>query len=355
MKSKQIASSFLVTRFVGRSEGDMVAQGYVEQLDLYRETLTIRATLQVIAMMGLSDPKHLDETQYARVADIAEAMGYERDQRKDGKSAFPTWIYQSIEETGLKLHRKYFPVFIREPSGFRKDGRRKWRTGLVDLSILQDFGFYYEDEDGQPIDLDKWPKASLIKIESVQGQALYAIPMTDDQGNFIRNKDGTIRRKAANAIGWTFSNKIAKLAGDRLTAWVFYREALPILRRYLKTPASFKLILKTLFWTGSGQIEIGHDRLAEHLGIKSNNTKQVQAAIDAAFEDAFNEKIIPERVKIKPEGYYKPTKATGKPRRKDKVYQWKRAAKWEPARNLIAPTVASLEPSTEGKPESPKS
>lgn len=57
MKSKHPPASFLVPRAIGRSEGDMIAQGHAEQLDLFRETLTRRAKLQVIAMMGLSDPR----------------------------------------------------------------------------------------------------------------------------------------------------------------------------------------------------------------------------------------------------------------------------------------------------------
>jgi hypothetical protein len=65
-----------VPRAIGRSEGDMIAHGHGEQLELFRETLTRPAKLQLIAMMGLSEPKRLDRSQYAKVADILRAMGY---------------------------------------------------------------------------------------------------------------------------------------------------------------------------------------------------------------------------------------------------------------------------------------
>ena len=353
MKSKQAPGTFLVPRTIGRSEADMIARGHAVQLDLFRETLTHRAKLQIIAMMALSDPKHLDRTHYAKVADILRAMGYEPEIRKDGKIAFPSWMYEAVEETGLKLRHKSFPLFIRQPGGFTKDGRRKWKTGLVNLSILQDFGFYYEDEDGQPIDLDEIAKDKLIKYEAVEGPPLYAIPMTDDRGRIIKNKDGAPRRRMANAVGWTFSSKIAKLAQNRYTAWVFYRDALAILQRYLTKPASFDLIFKTLFWTGKGQIEMSFEKLVAHLGIRSNNRRQVEAAIEAAFADALTEGIIEKPVGVRPRGYYGPTKS-GKSRRVDQVYQWKLAAKWRPAANLIAVTDDSLEAADAGKTEDPK-
>lgn len=354
MKSKHPPASFLVPRAIGRSEGDMVALGHGEQLELFREALTRPAKVQIIAMMGLSDPKRLDRTQSAKVADILRAMGYEPDTRADGKVAFPTWMYEAVEDTGLKLRRKSFPVFIREPAGFTKDGRRKWKVGLVDLSILQDFGFYYEDEEGQPIDLDEIPKDKLIKYEAITGKALYAIPMTDDHGAVIKNKDGTPRRRMANGVTWTFSSKIARLAEDRQTAWVFYRDAVAILRRYLTKPATFDLIFKTLFWTGSGLIEMSHDKLVAHLGIKAKDRRQVEAAIAAAFADALNEGIIDKPVTVRPSGYYQPTPKTNRPRRVDQVYQWKRAAKWQPAGNLIAVADDSLEAAIEAKTESMK-
>lgn len=356
MKSKQPPGTFIVPQAIGRSEADMVKHGDAEQLELFREALTIPATLQIIAMMGLSDPKHLDRPQYARVADIARAIGYQPDIRADGYAAFPEWIYQAIEDTGLKLRRKSFPWFIREPDGHYRDGRRKWKTGLVDMSILQDFGFYYEDEEGQPIDLGEIPKGKLIKYEAVPGKGppLYAIPMTDEDGNVIKNQDGTPRRRKANALTWSFPSRIARLSSDRATSWVFYREALPILQRYQKKPASFKLILKTLFWAGIGAIEMSHDRLVAHLGIKSKDRRQVDAAIDAAFADALKEGIIDKPVTIKPSGYYQPTVKTKRPRRVDQVYQWKRAAKWQPARGLIGVAADTLEANVEDGTESRK-
>lgn len=348
MKSKQPPASFLVPRAIGRSEGDMVAHGHAVQLDLFRETLTRRAKVQVIAMMGLSDPKHLDRSQHAKIADILRMMGYEQDIRADGKAAFPTWMYEEVEETGLKLRRKSFPIVIREPAGHTSDGRRKYKVKLIDLSILQDFGFYYEDEEGQPIDLDEIPKDELIKIEAQTGPPLYAVPMMDEHGNLIKNKDGTPRRKMATGVTWTFSSKIARLAEDRETAWVFYSKAVPILRRYLKKPASFDLIFKTLFWK-KGLIEMSHEKLVAHLGIRAKDRRQVEAAIEAAFADALNEGIIDKPVMVREKGYYQPTPKTNRPRRVDTVYQWKCAAAWQPARNLIAVADDGMEADEIGK------
>ena len=353
MKTKHAPASFLVPQAIGRSEGDMIAHGHGEQLELFRETLTRPAKLQLIAMMGLSEPKHLDRSQYAKIADILRAMGYEPNIRQDG-ATFLTWMYEAVEETGLKLRQKSFPMFIREPAGYMKDGRRKWKIGLVDLSILQDFGFYYEDEEGQPINLKEIPEDQLIKYEAVKGKALFAIPMVDKNGNVIKNKDGKPRRRMANGVTWTFTSRIAKLAENRATAWVFYAEAVAILRRYLPKPASFDLILKTLFWPGSGLIEMSHDKLVAHLGIKTKDSRQAEAAIKAAFNDALQEGIINKPVTVRPKGYYQPSEKTGKPRRKDMVYQWKLSAKWQPARNLIAVSEDSLEANIEGQAEGSK-
>ena len=356
MKSKQAPESFLVPRALGRSEGDMHARGQVEQLELFRETLTRPAKIQIVAMMALSNPKRLDKTQYAKIADILRTMGYETTLRADGHNVFPQWMYEAVEDTGLKLRRKSFQIFLREPAGFDKSGRRKFNNGLVDLSILQDFGFYYEDEEGQSIDLDEIPKEKLIKYESptTKGKPLYAIPMTDEHGNFIKNKDGSLRRKMANGVSWTFSSKIAGLAGDRETSWVFYRDGLEILRRYLTKPASFDLIFKTLFWTGTGLIEMSHDTMVAHFGIGSKDSRRVEAAIMAAFNDALNEGIIDKPVTIRPKGYYQPTPKNKTPRRVDQVYQWKRADKWYPAGNLVAITDDSMEANFECNAESMK-
>jgi len=354
MKSKHALSSFMAPRFTGRAEADMTAKGLSEQLELFREALSRPAKLQILAMLALSDPQHLDQSQSAKVADILRAMGYETSLRGDGHNVFPPWMYEAVEDTGMKLRRKSFPVFIREPAEFTKDGHRKWRTGLVDLSILQDFGFYYEDEEGQPIDLDEIPKDRLIKYEANTGRALYAIPMTDKDGNAVNNKDGKPRRRMANGVTWTFSSRIARLAEDRQTAWVFYRDAVTILRRYLSKPASFDLIFKTLFWTGSGLIEMSHEKLVAHLGIKSKDHCQVEAAIHAAFADALKEGIIDKPVTVRPSRYYQPTKKTGRRRRVDQVYRWKRADRWQPTGNLIAVADDRLEANIKSKMESMK-
>ena len=362
MKSRQAAPSFLVPQFLGRAEADMTAHGHGEQLDAFRETLTRRRRLQIYAMMGLTDPKQMDKLQRAKAADMADAMGYDRviRRRKDGKDhlVFNESVYSQIEDTGLALRRKPIEVFTREPVGVMKNGRRKWRTGIVELAILQEFGFYYEDEDGNPISLDslkKDEKDKLIKYEQPEGPPLYAIPATDEKGNVIKNDDGTIRRRPANGLQYRWSSRFAELSQDRGTSWIIYLEAVKILRRYLKKPVSFDLMDKTLFWRGEGQAEISHDKLIEHLNIRSRDTKRVQATIDEAFADMLKEGIIDKPVTVREAGYYKPTPKTNRPRRKDKVYQWHRAAKWQPGRKLIAVAEDRLEAVNEGKTEIMKS
>lgn len=346
--------TWTVPRTFGRSEGDMVKHGHREQLDLFRETLTRPAKLLVMAMFGLSDPKHLDRPQSAKIADILRTAGYNQRQREDGKKAFTPATYELVEETGLKLRRQPIPFFVREQAGHTKDGRRKWKAGLIETAVFQDFGFFYEDEEGQPIDLDEIPKGQLIKYEDGKKVALYAIPMTDEDGNIVYNKDGvTPRRRVANGVTWSFASRLARLATDRGTSWVFYLEAGGILRRYQAKPATFDLMFKTLFWTGTGLIEVGHDKLVEHLGIKSKDGRQVQAAIDAAFADMLAEGIIDKPVTVRPRGYYQPTKKAGRPRRTDQVYQWRRAAKWQPGKGGIAIADESLpaEDPKSGNPE----
>ena len=364
MKSRHAMLSFPVPQFLGRAEADMTARGHGEQLDAFRETLTRRRRLQIYAMMGLTDPKQMDKLQRARAADIADAMGYDRaikSRRKGGKRdhlVFDQYIYKQIEDTGLKLRRKPIEVFTREPVGVMKNGRRKWRTGLVELSILQEFGFYYEDEDGNPISLDslkKDEKDKLIKYDADKGPPLYAIPAVDEKGNVIKNKDGTTRRHPANGLLYRWSSRFAELSQDRGTSWIIYLEAVKILRRYLKKPVSFDLMDKTLFWRGEGQAEISHDKLIEHLNIRSRDTKRVQATIDEAFADMLKEGIIDKPVTVREAGYYKPTPKTNRPRWKDKVYQWHRAAKWQPGRKLIAVAEDRLEAVNEGKTEIMKS
>jgi hypothetical protein len=360
MKAQQPKASFLIARAMGRTEADLTKRDQAEQLELFREVLTRPAKVQVLAMMALSDPRHLDRAQSAKVADIARAMGYAPLKRADGKRAFHPDTYKQIEDTGLNLRRKSFDLFFREPTGKTKDGRRQYRDGLVNLSILQEFGFQYEDETGEPIDLEARDKKELIQYQPVAdaGKALYAIPMINSRGHFIKNKDGSIRRRPANGVTWTFASRFAKLSQDKETAWVFYSEAVAILTRYLTRPASFDLIWLTLFWKGEApSIEMGHDKLVGHLNIRAKDTKQVQAAIDAAFADALKEGIIDRPVTIRPPAYYKPTPKTGKPRRKDMVYQWQRAAKWNPGKKLISISADDLEPSysdQDGKTERPK-
>jgi len=351
MKTKEARSSFLVPRAVGRSEADMVRRGLNEQLDLFREILTPPAQLQVLAMLALSDPKQLDKAASAKVADIARTMGHE----PTASGRLSGHAYEDIEETGLKLRRKSFDVFVREPSGKTRDGRRKYSAGIVNLSILQEFGFLYEDEEGRPINLDEIPKEDLVKYEAVEGPPLYAIPMTDAKGNVLKNKDGKVRRRQANGVIWRWASRFAELTKNKETAWIFYQDAIKILRRYLHHPAAFKLMMLTLFWKGDQLIEMGHEKLVAHLDILGKDRNQVNNAIDAAFKAAFDERIIDKSVQIRPAGYYKPTKKTGKERRKGTVYQWRRAARWRGGRVLpIVQADGQLEGYNEGKVDKPK-
>jgi len=357
----------------------LVAQENERDADFFRATLTPRIRLQIYVMMGLSDPKHLDRTQSAKVADILRAMGYEPSLRADGHAVFPPWMYDAVIDIGLKLYRMEIPLFIREKATVAKVGhgpkgkpvfkRIPGKAGLLFTRILAECGFYYEDEEGQPIDLDEIPKDKLIKYEAMiptppdkdgksvmaKGRPVYAIPMTDDQGNVIKNNDGTPRRRMANGIWWDWQSRIRRLTEDRPTSWVFYRDAVAILRRYLKKPASFVVIEKTLFWKGkSPLIEMSYDKLVAHLGIKAKDRRQVEAAIAAAFADALTEGIIDKPVTIRPSGYYQPTPKTNRPRRVDQVYQWKRAAKWQPAGSLPSVADDNQEANSEGKTESMK-
>jgi hypothetical protein len=285
-------------------------------------------------------------------------MGYKPGIREtDGKSAFPPWVYEAVEETGMKLRRKFFDVFVRQPAGHTKDGRRKYKAGIVNLSILQEFGFYYEDEDGRPIKLDEIPKEDLVQYQAIEGPPpIFAIPMLDGKGMVMKNKDGTIRRRRANGILWRWASRFAELTTNKETAWIFYSEAIKILRRYLHHPAAFRLMEMTLFWKGDALIEMGHERLVSHLDILGKDRKQVDRSIDAAFQAAYDEGIIDKPVTIREAGHYKPTKKTGKQRRKGMVYQWRRAKRWRGGKGLpVIQVEGQLEAYNEGKDEKPTS
>ena len=350
MKSKRLPSTWTTPPTLVRSDGYLTQHGTDRQLDLFREILTPQAMLQVIIMLGLSDPKHLDRPQYAKIADILRGMGYDPAERKtDGKLAFAPWQYEAVEETGLRLRRRPITFAVREEAR----GRRKGKTSIVELAVFQEFGFSYEDKEGQPIDLDELPKDQLIKYEDGSKVALYAIPMTDTDGNVLYNKDGTPRRRMANGATWTFSSRLARDAMRRATSWVFFRDAVEPLRRHLTRPTSFRLMIKTLFWASPALIEMSHDKMVEHLGIKSKDGRQVQAQIDAAFADMLAEGFIDKPVTVRDRNYYKPTKKTGRPRRKDKVYQWRPAARFQPKKGGIAIDADAFQ-IEDGKPEVPQ-
>lgn len=335
MKSKIGQSRFVVPRTVGRSQADFVArvqrgEDYGEQLELFRETLTPRARLQVYAMMSLADPKQLDKRVEARIVDIARAMGYE----PTASGQIAGHVFQDIEDVGIRLRRKEVDLFFRRPDGRTRDGRCKYKTGMTNLSILQAFGFHYEDQDGQPINLDGIPKDKLLPIQTIDGTPLYAIPMVDDNGKPVMNPDGTVRRKRANGVHWRFNSELADLAKNKGTAWIMFQESLKIMSKYVSRPSAFNLIELTLFWKGNSLIEISHEKLVAHLDITSKDQGQVERAIDAAFQVALDEGIIDNPVIIRPAGYYKKTKKTGKERRKNMVYQWRPAKRWRIGKDI---------------------
>lgn len=337
MKSKIGQNQFIVPRTVGRSQSDFVAgirkgEDYGEQLELFRDILKPQARLQVYAMMSLADPKRLDKRIEARIADIARAMGYQ----PTASGQIAGQVFRDIEDVGIKLRRKEIALFYRKPAGQYSDGRRKYKTGIMNLSILQSFGFYYEDEEGKPIDLEGMAEKELIKYEAVDGgPPLYAIPMIDENGKPMMNKDDkSVRRKRANGVLWRFNSELAEMAMHKETAWIMFADALKILVKYVSQPSAFNLIEKTLFWKGNSLIEVGHEKLVNHLGIASKDQGQVERAIDAAFKAAYDEGIIETPVIIRPLGYYKPTEKTGKERRKGMCYQWRPAKRWRIGKDL---------------------
>lgn len=378
MKAHHPHPVFRVPLAIGRTESDltaMIAKGadHAEQLHLFRQVLTLPAKIQVLAMMALSNPDALDQLSYARIADIADAMGYERDELPTGKRVFSRDLYQRIEEVGMRLRRQEVELLVREDAGVVVDGRkggavrRKYRTGIVSMSLLQEFGFNYEDDDGQPMNLDDLPAVDQDALINVQpksggtellqydavdnGKPIWAIPLLDEHGNIIRNKDGTARRRPASGIWWRWSTRFANLTRDRATSWRIYLDAIPILQKHLRKPVTFNLIWLTLFHR-EGLIEIGHDKLVDHLGIVGvRNRARVDAAIASAFDDMLADGIIDKPPTVRDPGYYQPTKKTNRPRRVGKVYQWRIGKRWSTRPDVIDLDAVKAD---DGKPEDAK-
>lgn len=333
MKSKTARASFSVPLAVPRTEGDLVSRGdsHARQLKLFRETLTPRAKLQVYAMMSLADPMKMDQVIYARIADIARAMGYE----PTASGQISGHVFQDIEEIGIRLRRKEIEILFHEWTGkLASNKRRIFKTGKSVLAVLQEFGFHYEGEDGSPINLDDLPKDQLLAIQTIDGDPLYAIPLMDENGQPVKNEDGSIRRKRANGVHWQFNSRLARMAMDKATSWIMFTDAIKILRKCVDYPSRFNLVEKTLFHKGTN-IEYGHDRLVAHLGLTgSKDVAKVERAIDDHFQFMLDEGIIDHPVILRPSGYYKPTKKTGKERRKNMVYQWMPAKRWRVGKAL---------------------
>jgi len=332
MKAHEAPNSFLVPRAIGRTGGDLLARGdqYAEQLDMFREVLDRPARLQILAMIALSDPRNLDREQHARIADIVEFMGYDR--QKTGK--FDPKLYQRIEEYGMIFFRKETVLFDRRPAGKDAKGRPKYSGEAVFMRLLQEFGFRYEDEDGQMIALDRLPPDDRIEYRSPDGRfPIWAIPVQDEHGRLIKNESGQPRRRPATGIVWRFASRLAEMSRDKATSWVFYRDALEILRSYLYKPAAFELIWLTLFWKGEGYIEISYEKLIRHLDIRSKDQKQVQKAVGEAFQAALDSGIIDSLPTVDPAGKW--NKGTNKPRRMSMTYRWRRSKRW-----TIGPSLA---------------
>jgi len=335
MKSKQARESFQFPPAIGAGEAIMLAHGTTERLDLFREALTPYGKMEVLVLMAMSDPNHLDRPQSARVADIAREMGYKLTKNEQAAGS----VYENIIEAGWKLKTKNFDVLDWIPAGKRADGYRKSHRAVITMSILQEFGRYYEDDEGQPVDRDERPRTDVQVIDrpfreydkkkadkDLPPMPVYMIPMMDDKGNALKDRKGNIRFHRANGISWVWSNRFQKMAMDPDQSWIIYSNIIPILRRQLQRPAAFNLIWMTLFYR-SRFIEMSHERLVAHLNIRSKDPVQVQRAVDAAFQAAFDEGIIDSLPTIKERGYYKPTKKTGRPRRVGKVYQWRKGGR----------------------------
>jgi len=340
MKSKQAPKSFLVPRSIGQTQGALATWGDQGQLTMFTENIPPGHWVFLASLFALTDKDNPDEMQYRKMADILRVAD-EPDNRvaKKGaelveQAAFPTWKYDMAVKTGRDLRDKSSPFFVREPSGFTKDGRRKWKSGIVFLAPLQEFGLFREDEEGIPVNVE----------ESEAGTATPdAIPATDAEGNVLRDKDGNPRRLPATMVGWRISSRLAKLLKEKKTSWVFYREATRKLRMYVRKPLSFGLMRETLFWLGrSPQIEMAEATIIKRLGIGSKHPGRVRDAIDAAFADMLAEGFIDKPVVVIEKGHYKPTKS-GKPRRKGRSYRWRRSKKWEPGEDNQAIEGASYE------------
>lgn len=323
MKSKHARESFQFPPVIGAGEAIVLRQGTTEQLDLFREALTPYGKMEVLVLMAMSDPNHLDRPQTARVADVARTMGYEPG--PSGQVAGS--VYEDIIATGWKLKTKNFDVLDWIPAGKRADGYRKSHRAVITMSIFQEFGRYYEDDEGQPVDPENIPKCGSLAIEKDSPtMPVYMIPMMDDKGNVQKDRKGNIRFRRANGISWVWSNRFQKMAMDPDQKWIIYSNIIPTLRRQLKRPAAFNLIWMTLFWRNK-VIEISYEKLVEHLNIQSKDRVQVQRAIDEAFRVAFDEGIIDSLPVFRDRGYFPPTKKTGRPRRVGPVYRWQKGGR----------------------------
>lgn len=324
MKAHEAPTSFRVPLTLGRTASDLVArEDQAEQLDLFREFMDPATRLQLLAMFALSDAKRIADIQHARVADIAEVMGYERTRR----GVFDPKLYERIKDCFVMLQQKQTPMLFRTPTR-RKDtkGRTVYATDVAFITILQEFGFRYEDDDGQTIDLNKADDRIPYHRDPVGRYPIWVLPLTDEHGRVVTDESGNPRLRPASGIFWRFTSRLAEMSQQKGTSWIFYREAVEILRKYLTKPATFELIWQTLFWKGQGQIEIQYDKLVRHLNIQSKDRKQTRATIDRAFQALLDEGIIDARPTIDPAGKW--INGQKKPRRTSETIRWRRSSKW---------------------------
>jgi len=330
MKTRTPQEIVRVPLVIGRAEGDMISGvGYEQQLDLFREVLDHQTKVLTLALMALTPEKYIDYEQEAGISKIAETMGFTRSKNQDGWNAFHPEIYQQITTNLLKLRRQDIELPIREFVSV-KDGRTPGgtrtisRIKMTNTSLLQSFSFIYDDDKNlAALTASERQELKAFAYPSEGGPAVWALPELDNTGNVIRNKDGTPRRRRADAVAWRFSAVVAELVKDKRMSWLVRLEDIQTINSYQSDPMTFELMWKTLFHAGN-IIEYSHDKLVKHLGVdtdRNHNRARIEAAVMRAFDNLLKEGFIDKPVTIKEPGHWPSTKS-GRPRRAGKTYQW---------------------------------
>lgn len=335
MKSKTPANSFQIPRGLGQTEAVMIAADD-DDLTLFRERMTPMVFLQILSMALLSGQK---EECSKTIKDIALAMGYEPDE-KTGK--ITSFAYREVAENMIFLATNLIPMEYRTEIGETTDGRSRFKYHKKFVHILESFEFTYaepdkknngddEEEDDESSGQDGQEKKALakwFKVDCDNNRSYRYLALTDKNGNYLKDKDGKIIKKKANGLSWEWSNYWIKWSNDPENQWFIRTELLPLLRKYLKREATFRLMVHVIFWFKKGYIEKDRDGLIKTMGLRGKDKKQVDDAIKAAFEDCLKEGIIDHAPTIVEAGYYKPSEKTGKERRKGKTWRYIKGKKW---------------------------